>query len=151
MLLKLVLISMVILAVFAVGSDKLRRVVIYLGIFSLISSYAYLLYSAPDVAIAEAIIGSTLSTILFLVALKKYAVFTVYYLLSDTPEIGDEHIMQSRSSLLRLINNYCKDQELEPHLIFSPEDKVNVAVNHAYDLIIEQAVIILLSQATKKT
>lgn len=138
MLLKLVLISMVILALFAVLSDKLRRVVIYLGIFSFVSSFAYLLYSAPDVAIAEAIIGSTLSTILFLVALKKYSVFTVYYLLSDTPQIGDEHIMQSSSSLLRHINNYCKEQDLEPHLIFSPEDRTNVAQNHAYDLIVEQ-------------
>lgn len=32
-------------------------------VFSLVSSFVYLLYGAPDVAIAEAIIGSTITTV----------------------------------------------------------------------------------------
>jgi len=69
---KIFLIILVVLALVALNTPKLRRAVVYLGIFSLVSSFVYLLYGAPDVAIAEAVIGSTIATVLYLVALKKY-------------------------------------------------------------------------------
>ena len=78
---------LIVSAFLTVQSSKLRRSVIYLGVFSLVSSLAYLLLFAPDVAIAEAIIGCTISIILFLTALKKYRTFTIYYV----PEKDDEH------------------------------------------------------------
>ncbi|MCL2006514.1 MAG: DUF4040 domain-containing protein [Treponema sp.] len=46
-------------------------IVIYLGIFSLVTSLCFLLFAAPDVAMAEAAI-STFSTIFFIVAFEKY-------------------------------------------------------------------------------
>lgn len=73
------LIALVVLAIVALNTKKLRRAVVYLGVFSLVSSFVYLLYGAPDVAIAEAIIGSTITTVLYLVALRKYQVFSIYY------------------------------------------------------------------------
>jgi uncharacterized MnhB-related membrane protein len=72
MLLNIFLFLLIAFAIIAIQTTKLIRGAIYLGIFSLISSFCFLLYGAPDVAIAEAIIGSTLSTILYLVALYKY-------------------------------------------------------------------------------
>ena len=68
----ILLLLLVGLALGAIHTHALRHAVIYLGVYSLISSLIYLLYGAADVAITEAIIGCTLSTILFLVALKKY-------------------------------------------------------------------------------
>ena len=68
---KIFLIGLIVLAIAAVNTSHLRRSIIYLGIFSLISSLVYLFYGAPDVAIAEAVIGSSLTTVLFLVALKN--------------------------------------------------------------------------------
>ena len=70
------LIMLIVLAIATVQTRKLRNAVIYLGVFSLGMSFVYILYNAPDVAIAEAVIGSTLATILYLVALKKYRIFT---------------------------------------------------------------------------
>ena len=72
MTLKIFLFLMILFAAIAIQTEKPVRGAIYLGVFSLICSFVFLLYAAPDVAIAEAIIGSTLSTILYLVALYKY-------------------------------------------------------------------------------
>jgi len=138
MLLKIVLIAMVLLAVIVVETNKLRRVVIYLGIFSFVSSFVYLLYGAPDVAIAEAVIGSTLATILYLVALKKYSVFTVYYLRDDTQDFDDSRITKARNELIYIIENFCFEKELEAQVIHTPDDQEHVIANHAYDMIIEQ-------------
>ncbi len=68
---KLVFILMIIIALYIVSCRNYKRAIIALGAFSLLASFCYLLYHAPDVAIAEAVIGSALSTILFIVALKK--------------------------------------------------------------------------------
>lgn len=138
MLLKLVFVLMVLFAVFAVQTHKLRRAVVYLGIFSLISSFGYLLYSAPDVAIAEAIIGSTLATILYLVALQKYRVFTIYYTNEDYVEINDSHINKARESILSLIERFCIEKELEPQVIYTPESLQHIQTEHQYDLIVRQ-------------
>ena len=51
--------------------QKSVRLIIYLGIFSLISSLCFLLFGAPDVAMAEAVI-SAFSTIVFIVCFEKY-------------------------------------------------------------------------------
>jgi len=52
-------------------TKKVYRVIIFFGIFSLISSVAYLLLGAPDVAMAEAAI-SAFATIFFIVCIEKY-------------------------------------------------------------------------------
>lgn len=72
MLLKIFLFLLLLFALIIIHTKIMIRGAIYLGIFSLISSLCFLMYGAPDVAIAEAIIGSTISTILYLVALYKY-------------------------------------------------------------------------------
>ncbi len=62
-MLEVTLILVVILAILAIQTNTLRRAIVYLCVFSLLCSFCYLLYQAPDVAIAEAVIGSTLATI----------------------------------------------------------------------------------------
>ena len=51
----MLLVILVALAILAVRSEILRSAVVYFGIFSLICSFLYLYYNAPDVAIAEAV------------------------------------------------------------------------------------------------
>lgn len=65
------LLLLLLFAVLALQQRRLRVAVIYLGVFSLLSSIVYLFHRAPDVAMAEAVIGSTIATILYLVALRK--------------------------------------------------------------------------------
>ena len=58
-------------AFFMVRERKIVRLIIQLAIFSLISSACFLLFAAPDVAMAEAVI-SAFSTIIFIVSFEKY-------------------------------------------------------------------------------
>ncbi|MCL2197682.1 MAG: DUF4040 domain-containing protein [Defluviitaleaceae bacterium] len=51
--------------------QKIRRMAIYLGIFSLITSILFLAFGAPDVALAEAAI-SIFSTIFFITCFEKH-------------------------------------------------------------------------------
>ncbi len=71
---EIALISLIFFALMALGTQRLRLAVIYLGVFSMSMAFVFIIYNAPDVAIAEAVIGSVFSSILYLVALKKYKV-----------------------------------------------------------------------------
>ena len=58
-------------AVFIIKERKVVRLIIYLGIFASVSAGCFLLLGAPDVAMAEIVIG-VFSTILFVVCFEKY-------------------------------------------------------------------------------
>lgn len=125
------------MALVTVQTQKLRRAVIYMGLFSLCISFVYMLYNAPDVAIAEAVIGSTLATILYLVALKKYKVFSIYYHV-HTGEVNDTHYAHHKyGDFIELLEIFCAKQELEPHIIYTTDEKEVIMETHLYSLIIE--------------
>jgi len=58
-------------ALLLIRERKNFRIIIYLAIFSLISSLCFLLFAAPDVAMAEAVV-SVFSTVIFIVSFEKY-------------------------------------------------------------------------------
>lgn len=60
----------VVAAVFAVRTKLNINAVIASGVVSLVASIIFLLVAAPDVAMTEAAIGSWLTTVVFLFALK---------------------------------------------------------------------------------
>lgn len=68
----LVLVILLVLGVFCVFAPDLKAAIIGMGIFGMWMSLAYLFYHAPDVAIAEAVIASSLGTILFVITLRSY-------------------------------------------------------------------------------
>ncbi len=136
-MIQMLLILSIILAVMAIQTRKLRNSVIYLGAFSMCLALIYLLYHAPDVAIAEAIIGSSLSTILLLVALQKYKVFNIYYQINEE-EVQDSHVFSTqKQQLLKIIESYCNKQELEAHVIYTVEEVPQI-LHHDYALVIEE-------------
>jgi len=63
---------LIIFALYSVFAKNLRRAIVGSGLFGLWISIAYMLYHAPDVAIAEAVISSALATILYVVTIKNY-------------------------------------------------------------------------------
>ena len=65
-------ILLIIFALFSVFAKNLKRAIIGSGVFGLWISIAYMFYQAPDVAIAEAVISSSLATILYVVTMKNY-------------------------------------------------------------------------------
>ena len=67
----LVLLGALASAVVAVQAKKLLDSVIALGATGSFIALEFLLLSAPDVAIAEASVGAILSTVLFIIALRK--------------------------------------------------------------------------------
>ena len=67
----IVLIGALASAVIAVRADKLLDSVIALGATGSFIALEFLLLQAPDVAIAEASVGAVLSTVLFVIALRK--------------------------------------------------------------------------------
>ena len=72
----------VVSAALIIIEKKIVRIIIYLGIFSMFASVCFLLLSAPDVAMAEAVI-SVFSTVFFIICFEKY-----YGLCAKIPE-GD--------------------------------------------------------------
>ena len=67
----LVLLGALASAIVAVQAKKLLDSVIALGATGSFIALEFLLLQAPDVAIAEASVGAVLSTVLFIIALRK--------------------------------------------------------------------------------
>lgn len=128
------LIALVVLAVIALNTKKLRRAIVYLGVFSLVSSFVYLLYGAPDVAIAEAIIGSTITTVLYLVALRKYQVFSIYY--TNSVAVQNTQGRKNNSTFLNSLEAFLVKREMEPQLIYSADPIETILNQKNFDLAI---------------
>ncbi len=129
-----VLVLVVVLAVVTVQSPNLKVAVICMGLFSMVLSLLYLFLNAPDVALAEAAIGSTLSTVLLLVALNRYKVFRVCLVEGDAT--GSEEIRGIQDRVLKEIEIYCAAAELDMHLNRIHEEVTTVLGAFRYDLII---------------
>ncbi len=134
-MLEFFLIMTIVFAVLALQAHSLRRAVIYSSVYSLLFSICYLMYKAPDVAIAEAVIGCTLSTALFLVALKKFKVFRVYLTTSNNKSDGAVII---KNTVVRVLSEFSSDSELEMDLIYTNESTKDILAHQSYDLIFEQ-------------
>ena len=67
----LIIIGAVVSAVMAVCFEKLLSSVIALGAVGAFISLEFILLHAPDVGIAEAAVGAVLTSVIFIVAIKK--------------------------------------------------------------------------------
>jgi len=73
----LMFIVLIALALFSVFAPNLKSGVIAVSVFGLWISFAYLYFHAPDVAIAEAVIASSLGLILLIITLNNYDDITI--------------------------------------------------------------------------
>ncbi len=134
---EIMLILLIIFAAASINTRHLRHSVIYLGVFSLCISLVYLLYNAPDIALAEAVIGSALSTILYLIALQKYKIFTIYCKIEDSQN-SSHYDFADNTQLIRTVKKFCIKQELEPQIIHSPMNTEDIISSFKYAVIIEK-------------
>ena len=67
----LVCLLMIVVAVTATAVRSLVSAVIMVGVVSLLVSYLFLRMGAPGVAMTEASIGAALTTVIFLIALRR--------------------------------------------------------------------------------
>lgn len=86
----MILIGLVIAAILAVESNILIRSILFLEVFSLLAVVTYTILNAPDVALAEVVIGCLFSTILLLIALREKKIFRIGYF--RTEDIDAFHV-----------------------------------------------------------
>lgn len=135
MILDFFYITLILFAILALQSSILRNAVIYLAVFSLLCSAVYLFLGAPDVAIAEAVIGCTLSTILYLVALKKYKILSIYYrFVPHTNEDIAVHKIDS-DDIKELLTAYTSQLDLQLDFINTSSSYTKM-VKTTFDMII---------------
>ncbi len=136
----ILLISLVLLALLAIRAEILRVAVVFFGIFSLVCSFLYLYYQAPDVAIAEAVIGSGLITLLYLTALKRYKVYNIAFTSDSFTDVTDRTIVEGtrHEHFLGEVEEFCLNRELEPQLVFTPDSVDELLETGQFDLIIRQ-------------
>ncbi len=138
---RILLLAVVTLAVLALCAGRLRVAVVYFSVLSLLCSFLYLFYQAPDVAIAEAVMGSGLITLLYLTALRRYRIYSICFTNTDFPTVSDREILAGtrRGQLVRDIEEFCLARELEPQLIFTPQSVREILKSGQHDLIIHQS------------
>lgn len=133
---KICLVLMLLLAIVAIMSISLRNAVILIAIYSLLSSYVYLLYCAPDVAIAEAVIGAAFTAIIFWVAIKRHKQIRIYYVTSqkqNNVEGGTE-----KRELLAKIKTFLEEKELQPAIIYAKDTLQDICGKDDFDYIVQE-------------
>ncbi len=134
------LLLMGLFAVLVIHSNLLRLSIIYLAIFSLLSSFLYLIYAAPELAIAEAVIGSGLVTLLYLAALKRNRVYTVAVVSDEHRDHLTDHYLNhvERSKALTEIRDFFVRREYEVQTVFVSETLEEALQDPAYDLVVAE-------------
>lgn len=135
----ILLISLIVLGFATVQTENLLRTVIYSGAFSLLMALAYLYYNAPDVALAEAAIGVGLSTVIFLVALKKIRVYDIVYINRDVEGFSDTQINSIKNSIIRPLEKFIEETvEIEPQITYTDKSIDALIDKKDHDFIIVQ-------------
>lgn len=123
------LIVIIILAIFTIITPRIRKSIILSGVMSVTAAFAYVLLAAPDIALAEAVIGSTITTVLFLVAIKKSKIFIVYY-------IKDDELI--REDIMKYIEQILTENEYELQFVCTKESVEFLKENYSFELLIEE-------------
>ncbi len=125
-----VLCMMVVMAIVTIVSNRLFTAIVYAGVLSFLSAFLYVLLGAPDIALAEAVIGATIVTTIFLVTLKKYRIFNIY-VLSTSKKSYDFDVLSK-------ISNSLRNHDIEVHTIHVNK-KLEEVLNHTNcDMVLEK-------------
>jgi len=133
-----ILVLLIIMAVAAVMTNSLLRTIIYAEVFSLIMALLFLYYNAPDVALAEAAIGVALSTIMYLVALKKVQMYDICYVDESAIRFNDDNIHTIQNKFLKSLERFIEQsEELEPRITYSNYD-FSTILEDEHDIIVRK-------------
>lgn len=130
----------VVMAIASLRAESLRSSIIFYGIVSLLMSFLFLIYLAPDVALAEAVIGSGLVTLVFLLALRQYKVYRVCFVdRSDLMNVNESIRQMERNQITASIEQFCRAKELELQLVVSRRPLAVESENPNYDMVLARA------------
>lgn len=99
-------ILLIIIAVTTIFMKNNLKSVIFLSVFSLISASLYFLYRAPDLALAEAAIGSAIIPLLFIITISKQRQFIVVTMLKEDDFLNKDSNREGYNILNELTNFY---------------------------------------------
>ena len=123
------LLVIILLAISTVTSTRIRKAIILSGVTSVVAAFAYVLLAAPDIALAEAVVGSTITTILLLVSIKKSKIFIVYYI---SKEEG------VRPDIIKSIEKILVENEYELQFVCTNETVEFLKENYSFELLIKE-------------
>lgn len=134
----LVMAIMAVFAILAIHTRQLRLAIIYLAVFSLLTALLYLLFAAPELAIAEAVIGSGLVSLLYLAALKRNRVYTIAMVLVPMPDrlLDSMHQAVEQSLALQEIRRFFVQREVEVQLVFTNLPLAAARLDAHFDLVL---------------
>jgi len=69
---QIVFVFLIVFAIRAVFASNLKHAIISSSVFGLWASLVYLMYHAPDVAVSEAVVASSLGTVLLILTIRNY-------------------------------------------------------------------------------
>lgn len=135
---KLFLFALLLLAILSLSVRRLRLAIVYKTLFSLICAFVYLYYSAPDVSIAEAVMGCGIATALFLVALRNAEHFTVYVLMPHAQDPGDGMLLPEGKQIMAEMVSFSKQKNLSLDVRYSNVTLNAMITDYRADLILLQ-------------
>lgn len=131
-------ILLIIIAIFIVRENNNLKLVLYMCVFSLICASLYYMYKAPDVALAEAAIGSAIIPLIYIVAISRQKEFIVindakddFLLMDSENNTGDGNV---------ILENFCNEYGFELILL----DQIDAGIAGVFreinvDLIVEKS------------
>jgi putative multicomponent Na+:H+ antiporter subunit B len=124
----------------AIQSRLLLKSIIYLAAASVLAALLYLRNGAPELAIAEAAIGSGLVTLLFLAALKRNRTYTIAIAgQGQADRLGDAYMLHvEHSRAIREIRNFFVVREFEVQIVFVPDSLEEALAKDTYDLVLHE-------------
>lgn len=111
-ILNLLQIILIIISIFIILSKNYLKIVISFSVFSLMCASLYFFLSAPDLALAEAAIGSAIIPFIFLIAISKQRKFLV---ISHIDENDDflQNKDEKKGKGYRLLDEFTKHYNLK--------------------------------------
>ncbi|MDR2703774.1 MAG: DUF4040 domain-containing protein [Cellulomonadaceae bacterium] len=95
---QVIYLMLIVFAILTIAASCLKHAIILSSVFGLWASLAYLLYHAPDVSVSEAVVSSTLGTILLVLTIRKY---------TDVSLPPFRQLLRIRLSALFLLTTVC--------------------------------------------
>lgn len=103
---------LILISVFIVISKNNLKIVIYFSTFSLVSASLYYFLKSPDLALAEAAIGSAIIPFIFIIAISKQREFLVISHISEDENFLDSNkLKQGRG--YEVLNDFTKHYNLK--------------------------------------
>ena len=119
-MLKVVLVLTPLVTIGVLLQKRILNAVILLGVYSLLSSGAYFLLGAPNVAVTEAAIGVAFLTFIYVIALSSQGKIQV--LVEEVPRFMFQEGAQLQGIDYEILDGFAREMNLDLEVMFAPRE-----------------------------